>query len=400
MQQTPPTPTARTTAPPIRAELPFPATPSAPAGTDPAASTQQPGSGTQSGKQPARAEGAGPVRDPWWDNARCVSATLIVILHTIGSVMERHESLQTFHVATWALRVPLFVVLAGVFSSAAPPDARRLRGIVQSIAIPAILFSLFFSLEMVALGSEFKLHLTQLPWTLWFLMSLIGWRLLLPLVVLLRYPLTITTVVALAAGYVDELGMAFSASRTLVYLPLFLIGWRIGQGALRDFFAARWTLPAAVAGLATAAVVGWFGNDHVKGRWLSMRHAYTSTDPLGLYGAWVIRLLVFAGAIALVLCLLRVVPRRRIPYVSALGAGGFTIYLLHPLVILPLRETGWIERANTPAELAGLVVCAVILTGVLGSSPVRRLVRPLTRPPVGWLFAPAAPATGARHRAG
>lgn len=62
------------------------------------------------------------------------------------------------------------------------------------------LFSLLYSLEMVALGNEFKLHVTQLPWTLWFLMSLICWRLLLPVVVLLRYPLAVTSVVALAAA--------------------------------------------------------------------------------------------------------------------------------------------------------------------------------------------------------
>ncbi|MEV0036563.1 acyltransferase family protein [Streptomyces sp. NPDC050804] len=384
MQQIPPTiSTARTTAPPQRAEPAHPGTLLAPSRTEPPASAEPPG------KPSARTAGADPTRDPWWDNARYVSATLIVVLHTIGSVMERHESLQAFHVATWALRVPLFVVLAGVFSAAAPLDAHRLRGIVRSIAMPAALFSLLYSLEMVALGEEFKLHVTQLPWTLWFLMSLICWRLLLPVVVLLRYPLAVTSVVALAAGYVDELGLAFSASRTVVYLPLFLIGWRIGQGSLRGWFTARWTLPVAVAALAAGTLVGWLGHDRVKGTWTSMRHPYTSADTLGLYGAWVIRLLVLAGAVALVLCLLRVVPRRRIPFVSALGAGGFTIYLLHPLVILPVRETGWIARANTPAELAGLVLCAVTLTAVLGSRPVRRLVRPLTRPPVRWLFAPA-----------
>ncbi|WP_320781525.1 acyltransferase family protein [Streptomyces sp. CRN 30] len=333
----------------------------------------------------------GPARNPWWDNARFVSATLIVVLHTVGSLMERVEVLHSYHIATWAFRVPAFVVLAGVFSHAGPLGTRHLRTLLQSIVLPALVFSLLYSLETYWLGAEFELHVVQLPWTLWFLMSLFFWRLLLPLVVQLRHPLLVTTLVALAVGYIDEFGMLYSASRTLVYLPLFYLGWRIGQGALDTWFAGRWSLPVAITGvLASFAVGAWWHRD-VDDDWLSMRHAYTAADPWGLEWAWVIRLLVLASAAALVVCLLRLVPRRRLPVISAVGAAGFTIYLLHPLVILPFRERGWIERADTPAETAGLVVCAVLLALVLGSRPVRRLVRPLTRPPAGWLFAPAAP---------
>ncbi|MFC8260804.1 acyltransferase family protein [Streptomyces sp. NPDC057291] len=336
----------------------------------------------------ARAERA---RDPWWDNTRFISATLIVVLHTVGSIMEREDVLHSFHIASWAFRVPAFVMLAGVFSSPGPLGPRPLRSLLQSIVLPALVFSLLFSLESRWLGAEFTLHVVQLPWTLWFLMSLFFWRLLLPLVVQLRHPLVVTTGVALAVGYIDEFGMAFSASRTLVYMPLFYLGWRIGQGYLHTWFTSRWSLPVAVAGILASCVAGWLWHRDIKGNWLSMRHPYSVADPMSLEWAWVIRLLVLASAAALVLCLLRLMPRRRLPLISALGAGGFTIYLLHPLVIMPFREQGWISRVNTPVEIAGLVLCAVLLTMALGSPPVRRLVQPLTRPSIGWMFAPAPP---------
>ncbi|KAB1140219.1 acyltransferase family protein [Streptomyces luteolifulvus] len=329
-------------------------------------------------------------RNPWWDNARFLSATLIVVLHTCGSIMAREDALHSFHIASWAFRVPAFVMLAGVFSNAGPLGPRPLRTLLQSIVLPALAFSLLFSLESYWLGAEFTVHVVELPWTLWFLMSLFFWRLLLPLVVQLRHPLLVTTGVSLAVGYVDEFGMAFSASRTLVYLPLFYLGWRIGQGYLNTWFTSRWSLPVAVAGILASCVVGWLWHRDVKGNWLSMRHPYAVADPLSLEWAWLIRLLVLASAAALVLCLLRLMPRRRLPLITTLGAGGFTIYLLHPLVILPVREQGWISRVDTGVEIVGLVLCAILLTMVLGSPPVRRLVRPLTRPSAGWLLAPAA----------
>ncbi|MFI8303887.1 acyltransferase family protein [Streptomyces sp. NPDC085927] len=338
-----------------------------------------------------RVGGADRARNPWWDNTRFLSAVLIVILHTGGSILAREDVLHSFHIASWAFRVPAFVMLAGVFSNAGPLGPRSLRTLLQSIVLPALAFSLLYSLERYWLGNEFIVHVVQLPWTLWFLMSLFFWRLLLPLVVQLRHPLLVTTGVALAVGYVEEFGLAFSASRTLVYLPLFYLGWRIGQGFLKSWFTSRWSLFVAVAGILASCVVGWLWHRDIKGNWLSMRHPYSVADPLSLEWAWVIRLLVLASAAALVLCLLRLMPRRRLPLITTLGAGGFTVYLLHPLVILPVRELGWISRVNTPVEIVGLVLCAVLLTMVLGSPPVRRLVRPLTRPSTGWLFAPAAP---------
>lgn len=341
---------------------------------------------------PGAAERAATVRDPWWDNARFVAAALIVTLHTVGSLMARHDVLHAFSVGTWALRVPAFVVLAGVFSSAGPLGDRQVRGLVGSLAVPAALFSLLYSVERWALGDGFTLHVAQLPWTLWFLMSLFCWRLLLPLVVRLRHPLVITLGAALAVGYVEEFGLLFSASRTVVYLPLFYLGWRLGQGAWRAWFARRWTAWAAVAVVVLSLAGSALWHRQVRGSWLSMRHAY-SPGPfgLGLEWAWTVRLALLAWAVLMVFSLLRLVPRGRVPFVSYLGAGGFTIYLLHPLVILPLRELGVLRRVDS-AWL--LLVGGVALAAVLGSRPVRTLARPLVRPPVEWLFARPAAADG------
>ncbi|WP_460110762.1 acyltransferase family protein [Streptomyces sp. YKOK-J1] len=347
-----------------------------------------------------RATGESAARNPWWDNTRFVSAALIVVLHTMGSIMDRYGALHAFHVAAWAFRVPAFVVLAGVFSSAGPLGPRHLRTLLRSIVLPALLFSVLFSVESYALGSPFTLHITQLPWTLWFLMSLFFWRLLLPLVAQLRHPLAVTTAVALAVGYVEEFGLQFSASRTLVYMPLFYFGWRLGQGMFSKWFESRWSLPVAAAGVVAAGLAAWRWHRDIQGTWLSMRHAYKADTALGMEGAWLVRLAVLASAATLVLCLLRLMPKRRLPLVSALGAGGFTVYLLHPLVILPLREKGLIERADTKPELIALLLGGVLLTALLASAPVRRLAQPLTRPPVGWLLAPdpASPVTPAQPR--
>ncbi|MYT92805.1 hypothetical protein GTY40_17375 [Streptomyces sp. SID8359] len=93
-----------------------------------------------------RVGGADRARNPWWDNARFLSAMLIVNLHTGGSIMAREDALHSFHIASWAFRVPAFVMLAGVFSRAGPLGPRSLRTLLQSIVLPALAFSLLYSL--------------------------------------------------------------------------------------------------------------------------------------------------------------------------------------------------------------------------------------------------------------
>jgi hypothetical protein len=322
---------------------------------------------------------AAPVtgRVPRWDNVRALAATLIVVLHTTGPAVPDGGMLDKFNTTLWALRIPAFVILAGVFSHSRL-EPGRLRGLVSRIVVPATLCWILLSTQKVMLGMEFTYHLSRWPWTLWFLMALLWWRLLLPLITQLRYPLLCTTGLALVAGYFSEIGMNYAGARTLMYLPLFYLGWRLGQGTLFDsWFTSRHTLPVAWAGL-TGSIAGilLFGPP-----WRYAAMLYERV-PLPIEFAWVPRLLVLAFATFMVLCLLRIAPNRRIPYLTSMGAAGFTIYLLHPFFVRPFEVLGYADRVDTRPEQLALFLAAVALAVVLGSPLVQRLARPLTRPPV------------------
>jgi fucose 4-O-acetylase-like acetyltransferase len=323
-------------------------------------------------------------RIPRWDNVRALSATLIVVLHLTGPAVPDGGLIDTFNVTTWPLRVPAFVVLAGVFSHGGPLESRHVRGLIGRLVLPATLCWILLSTEKVLLGMEFTFHLTHWPWTLWFLMALLWWRLMLPLINELRYPLLCTTGLALAAGYFNQIGMNYAGARTFQYLPLFYLGWRLGQGTLcASWFTSRRSLPVAWAGLACALTgVLVFGPPW---RYSAMLYARV---PMPGEIAWLPRLLVLVFIASVVLCVLRVAPNRRIPYVTSMGAAGFTIYLLHPFFVRPFEVLGYSDRVDTRPEQLALLLSAVALAAFLGSPLVRLLARPLTRPPVGFLFKP------------
>ena len=54
------------------------------------------------------------------------------------------------------------------------------------------------------LGGKFTLDFATASWTLWFLVALAAWRVMLPYLALLRYPLTISIVISVGAGYFNQ----------------------------------------------------------------------------------------------------------------------------------------------------------------------------------------------------
>jgi fucose 4-O-acetylase-like acetyltransferase len=116
--------------------------------------------------------------------------------------------------------------------------------------------------------------------------------------------------------------------------------------------------------------------------WLKMRAPYAQAagEQLAAHHAWAVRGAVLLGGMLVALSVVRLVPGRRLPFVTYLGSGGLYIYLLHPLVLRPLTAADVPARLDSWPEQAGLVVAAVLVSAVLASPPVRRLTRHVVQP--------------------
>ncbi len=338
------------------------------------------------------------LRDPYWDTVRWVAGALVVFGHVVDGVADtQHGLLRWLYVATWPLRVPLLALLSGWFSSSAPLTRRSLRRLGLTLLVPYLAVGLLHSFQRLAMTGRWWWHVDMPAWGLWFLLSLLLWRTALPWIVRLRRPVSLSMALALGAGYVPLLADWLALSRTLCFLPFFLIGHRLRQGAGSDMLrpGVTWSRWTAVAVLTALGVAGWCTRDGVSFAWLRMQGPYEADYGLPTAYDWSIRAAVLLIGTAGALALLRLMPRGRVPFLSFLGTGGMYLYVLHPLVLRPLLEwpgVGWIN--GWPTEVAALA-CALALAAALASPPVRRathhLVQPGRRPAVFTDERPAPP---------
>lgn len=342
-------------------------------------------------------------RVPLWDNARWIAITLVVVGHGILPLIAEDDAAYSVYLFIYSFHVAVFVTVSGYFAKSGPPNARAMRQILTDIVFPYFIFETIWTVVRFLLGGEFVLDYTTASWTLWFLIALAIWRIALPYLVLMRYPLLIAIAISIGAGYAVEIDSTLALTRTFGMFPFFVFGWKLRQWRITDRWldlttAATWRWRAGAVALFAVlfaalpiAIETW--------RELRLRRFMLydeSYQAIGYDEPWsgAIRLFLLLLAMLLAVAFLVLMPRRT-TWFSAFGGATMYIYLLHSFVLFPLRETPLLEGRQPWWVLPLMIAFCVLVSVVLSLKPVRRVFRPLVEPRARWLFRPEpATATG------
>lgn len=334
-------------------------------------------------------------RVPYWDNVRFACIVLVVAGHGIQRLTYDSDWALTVYLAIYAFHMPAFAVVSGYFSKSEPPGRRQMSRVITDILLPYLIFESVWTLVQFLVEGKRELNPTQPSWTLWFLLALGIFRVILPYLALIRWPVFWAIVVSVGVGYFDNVDSTFSLSRTLGILPFFVIGWRLRSTPLADAWhaATQRTVVAvragAVAVFLIAVWVFWSAVDLWRAIDLRFWFFYDdSYDGLGEDQWWVggVRLGLIVIALLLVACFFSLVPRRH-TFFTHFGQYTMYAYLLHSFVLYPLRETGVLrDEHTTRVWLVAMLIGAVLLTMALSSKPIRTVFRPLIEPKPQWLF--------------
>ena len=195
-------------------------------------------------------------RDQYWDSLKLVLMFLVIY----GHMIEKYATDGSFNRAMFSFiylfHMPLFIYISGMFSQFKEKEKYK-KGILKLLEtyvvfqiIRCVCFS--FMEEDISLIS----FLIIPKWTLWYLMSLIFWRLtvlILPKKMLSSHPkriLLICFIISIIGGFVP-LNSEFSIQRTLTFLPFFYLGYYSYKIDIKKIinkipFVLSWTIPLLI----------------------------------------------------------------------------------------------------------------------------------------------------------
>jgi fucose 4-O-acetylase-like acetyltransferase len=307
-------------------------------------------------------------RVPFWDNARFACIVLVVLGHAVQRLTYDSDIALGLYLLVYAFHMPAFAIISGYFSKSDSPNRRQMARVITDILVPYVIFEGLWTLTKLLVEGQANPNLTQPSWTLWFLLALGIFRLVLPYLALLRWPLLWTVAISIGAGYLPNIDSTFSLSRTLGLLPFFALGWWLNEhdvvariGLLRD--RAWWVFAGALGVFAVAGWAAWFFVDGWRDmnlrEWLFYDDNYAA---LGGTQWWAggVRLMLMAVALVLSLAFFALVPRRT-HFWTHFGQYTMYVYLLHSFVLYPFRESGVLRDLDPTWLWLPIVVVASVL---------------------------------------
>lgn len=333
-------------------------------------------------------------REYFYDNAKFILIFLVVLAHAISPFKSMEETfLHNGFMLLWrvinTMHMPCLIFISGFLAKKyIRPDGsinvqRPFTYIVYYLAAQFTVGAF----EVFVLGDSISKSVLAPRSSLWFLVCLIWWYLLLPVIDKIdpKAMLIIAVLAGLLIGYDAKVSNLMAMSRMIVHFPFFLTGYYLSSGQMQKLFTKKaklWSIPAfLVAMLSQIAVFYLFRSDggfkFSINSFITCDRSYFAIFKTGDINPvfWFLpRLWFYACAALLCFAFLVWVPRKKNIF-TGFGARTLSVYILHRYLYLAYLEFKWYNFDWLPFEIsattAGLlmIVIAAVLTIVLSLYP-------------------------------
>ncbi|WP_295155888.1 acyltransferase family protein [uncultured Ruminococcus sp.] len=314
-------------------------------------------------------------RDYFFDNAKFILITLVVIAHAISPLKADIPEINTFWKMANTLHMPCMIFITGYFGKSYIKNGtvktqRFVTYMVYYLAaqIAVTLFE-YFVLKDYKIGKSFFFPRSSL----WYLMCMLWWFGLMPYYYKIKPKLLLTFafLAAFACGYDNKAGDFLSVLRVVNHFPVFLAGYYFKKEWLFKF-RNKITQACAAVIMAGMAVWTYFNLDRIPNKIITSNFSYADSDLVSMTStptAFLHRVCFYLAAFVLCACFLLLVPRGKAVF-TKMGSRTLQVYILHRF--LYLAETAFLWYEPFEGSLKGALEMAAIgfaVTIILAQKP-------------------------------
>ncbi|MBW8348742.1 acyltransferase family protein [Bacillus sp. IITD106] len=315
-------------------------------------------------------------RDYYFDNAKFILIFLVVFGHLIQSYIDSNSFFSTLYKLLYTFHMPAFILISGFFAKGFY-EKGYIKKITIKLIIPYLIFQVIYSVFYFILYSKsmIKIDILNPHWSLWFLISLFCWNIMLIAFNKLKpgYAITLALLIGLIVGYVDWISNYLSLSRTFVFFPFFIVGYYLKKEHFQLLTKSRTKI--VMAGTIVIIALVFIIFPELDEKWLlgSKPYSYLETiSAIGLIkriGIYSINFLMVAGFFAFV-------PKRKF-FFTKFGRNTLYVYLLHGFIVRAFRGSSVESYIYDSKTLIVLLIISLLLTFFLSSKFVTTATQPI-----------------------
>lgn len=310
------------------------------------------------------------------DNAKYVLINLVVFGHIIEPIL-KDDILYALYINIYLFHMPCFIMISGYLASKS--HNRR----ISNLVIPYIIFQVLYCLfEMHILKNDFHIQLAKPYWIMWFLVSLILWKIILPYFIKLKHPIIISFILAVLVGYDQTFGYSMSLSRTVVFFPFYLLGYYAKDKYIEVLDKGIVKILGGCV-LIIGLLVSIKMSVNFKVEWLYGSVPYTKLNEIWYAGGY--RLLILLLGVALSVSFVSLIPKNR-TFVSNHGRRTLQVYLLHGFIIKLMIHYDVYQYLDSLYKQVWLIAFGVITTYILSLPVIESVLSILIKPNISFMI--------------
>lgn len=312
-------------------------------------------------------------RNPFFDNAKFFLIFLVVFGHMIQPYIDDVKEINTLYYFIYFFHMPAFVFISGFFAKGLW-DKKYIINLAKKLFLPYIMFQIFYSIYYVLIGvSDWQFSLITPRWSLWYLISLFCWHILLIIFKTLspRLSIVIAICIGLLIGYMEPVGHTLSLSRTFVFFPFFLLGYWLKFDHLKKLKTK--TMKVISLSIMSITFVLLFFTPSFSINWLLGSTSYHSLGFSDIGG--IIRFGIYVISFIMMFCFFTFVPVEKKSFTS-LGENTLHVYLLHGIFIQYFRVSNFFN-VTVFSDVIILALISMMIIIVLSSKYARIFAQPL-----------------------
>ncbi|MDR0971078.1 MAG: acyltransferase family protein [Bacteroidales bacterium] len=291
-------------------------------------------------------------RDKYIDTLKFVLIFLVVLGHVIAPYIDDPIN-RTAKNFIFLFHMPLFIFISGYFSKTT--DYTKFKKSILRLFETLLIFQLIYRMpDIINLSFSWQDLITP-RWTLWYLLSLIFWKIFvfyIPKNIKYINVIWVSILCSLLVGFIP-VDYTLSFQRTFVFLPFFILGYYSDKLVFDKIKSIPKLIPYTIL-IATIALFYLVGEDFSP--IMSGSNSYYF-NPVSVQLSFLFRLLFLLFAFVLSISVINIVPT--LTKISALGKDTLLYYLYHGFAVILLNKM--VDIFHIPTNFLALLIYATII---------------------------------------
>jgi fucose 4-O-acetylase-like acetyltransferase len=303
------------------------------------------------------------VRDSFFDNYKAFLILCVVIGHFLNHFTNDFKIAEILRIYIYFFHIPAFSFISGYFARKNQPLM-----LIKKLLVPYVIFQCIYYFLYSGIGIDVDFSLISPFFTLWYIVALFFWRLVINQLDHIRLLIPISMICSVLIGFVPGCNEILDIYRIIAFFPFFVMGHRFKRDKFQKIIHWKYAKVLSAILMTVLFIVVCFKYRSLD---ISVLNCQDSYEVMGIEDfGWIQRMIHLPFATCLIFAIGILMPKQQHCY-TKLGKYTMRVYLCHGVIYRFLSlGTDALDLVNSTGDFIIYIMAVILLAFSLSHIPL------------------------------